>query len=1033
MKKFLILIILVIFTQSAYSQWEQRAAKFTPTKFVYKEGKLYIGRTNGLTELDMATKKPKQLSTINSALPGNFINSFVEMPDKSYLIATDRGLAIFENGIITTNKPICKEYPDLEARRIVIDNDGSLWTFSAHKIHKYTNGKWVSYDLGKYIKSNIGISKLYCFDKEVWFLSNEISAQPIGYYFSNVSKYRYYIGILRDTGVVKVFQNVNEYPYSQNNMSLAQINEGILLWNGDSTYLYRNSKWEKTNILDIDSNHKAAISYILLDDNKGNIWYSVSGNYGMYPVSFNKSTGKKTEYIKERASEYFNIVDTMNNGEIFFLKFKGVCININNNWTTFYPKDFGFSEGTIFNAPFKIEDKYYITVLFDNAVPEQNGLQRGTIICLNDSSRITLDDDFFPFSSISSFGINKEQKGVFKGVMLGEYCQYEADSAFVGTAAPYQIKTSSDGHVYFNNYTSIETWEGNDLKDIDMGFSKNPDNRIIDFDVSGDLVVALGYYEYATDSLNSYVSFYNSKTGSLDIYDKNNSLLPDFYRVDVNGSIQTRDTVPSFITADDKGNAWIKTSASLIKLNKNSNNHIELSKNRFSTNNFYYDKTSNQILIFNYIDKIFFYDINKDKWDSTSLSETKITGIKKLSNNKVYAINDSGFFYQHTGNGKFKQIDLQIPGKTNFGTPINDFCLDANNYLHFGTYSGIFTNKYIFNCGNDNFVFTDFSNSSDIVFNVKAKADKNVIKLTEPKPFEYSSIYYKNPMVISGGFSTEFSFRFYNGFNNAPDGSPDGADGITFIMQGNISNETGNGGGGLGYDGISNSLVIEYDSFKNIIYNDPDGSHIAVFTNGTKANSNIHNEKANLGTTSEIPLLKADSTIYYSKIEYNYDSKKLSIWLDTTNNFENPVLVTNSVDIASLLNLIEGNKAFVGFTSATGDSYQSTELLSWSLCPSNDNSIISSVKESDFSENSDEVIFPNPASDYIEINVETFNPTLKHGVDEGSDIQIFDILGVNVSPAGGGIKGGGRIDISNLAPGMYFIKIGNRVEKFVKM
>jgi hypothetical protein len=78
-------------------------------------------------------------------------------------------------------------------------------------------------------------------------------------------------------------------------------------------------------------------------------------------------------------------------------------------------------------------------------------------------------------------------------------------------------------------------------------------------------------------------------------------------------------------------------------------------------------------------------------------------------------------------------------------------------------------------------------------------------------------------------------------------------------------------------------------------------------------------------------------------------------------------------------------------------------------------------------------IFPNPATDYIEINLNTINPTLKGGVDEGSDIKIFDILGVNVSTAGGGIIGGGRIDISNLSPGIYYIKIGNHVAKFVKM
>jgi hypothetical protein len=43
------------------------------------------------------------------------------------------------------------------------------------------------------------------------------------------------------------------------------------------------------------------------------------------------------------------------------------------------------------------------------------------------------------------------------------------------------------------------------------------------------------------------------------------------------------------------------------------------------------------------------------------------------------------------------------------------------------------------------------------------------------------------------------------------------------------------------------------------------------------------------------------------------------------------------------------------------------------------------------------------------------------------------MLGINVSPAGGGIKEGGIINITNLAPGIYFIKIGNKIVKFVKM
>jgi hypothetical protein len=94
----------------------------------------------------------------------------------------------------------------------------------------------------------------------------------------------------------------------------------------------------------------------------------------------------------------------------------------------------------------------------------------------------------------------------------------------------------------------------------------------------------------------------------------------------------------------------------------------------------------------------------------------------------------------------------------------------------------------------------------------------------------------------------------------------------------------------------------------------------------------------------------------------------------------------------------------------------------------------------DFILKNNSLIYPNPARDYIVINLEAIaaiNPTLKRGADEGSDIQIFDMLGVNVSTsvcfAATSASGGQRINVSALQPGMYFIKIGNRVEKFVKM
>lgn len=99
----------------------------------------------------------------------------------------------------------------------------------------------------------------------------------------------------------------------------------------------------------------------------------------------------------------------------------------------------------------------------------------------------------------------------------------------------------------------------------------------------------------------------------------------------------------------------------------------------------------------------------------------------------------------------------------------------------------------------------------------------------------------------------------------------------------------------------------------------------------------------------------------------------------------------------------------------------------------------------EFSEIDKEImIYPNPAEDYISINL---NKGLKPFVTddspsnkelqpfaEGHKVQIFDMLGLEVMSVGTGLElSTQRIDISHLPKGIYYIRIGSRVEKFVKM
>ena len=80
---------------------------------------------------------------------------------------------------------------------------------------------------------------------------------------------------------------------------------------------------------------------------------------------------------------------------------------------------------------------------------------------------------------------------------------------------------------------------------------------------------------------------------------------------------------------------------------------------------------------------------------------------------------------------------------------------------------------------------------------------------------------------------------------------------------------------------------------------------------------------------------------------------------------------------------------------------------------------------------SEKNIFPNPASDFIEING---IGSWELGI--GGKVQIFNILGECIPPCLASQatqqEWNLRIDISGLTAGVYFLRVGNEVKMFVK-
>lgn len=89
------------------------------------------------------------------------------------------------------------------------------------------------------------------------------------------------------------------------------------------------------------------------------------------------------------------------------------------------------------------------------------------------------------------------------------------------------------------------------------------------------------------------------------------------------------------------------------------------------------------------------------------------------------------------------------------------------------------------------------------------------------------------------------------------------------------------------------------------------------------------------------------------------------------------------------------------------------------------------------------IIYPNPASDFITISLGSFGACSNENNNVASpndSIEIYDVMGILVTQIPMSVFNSQtkvldlpRIDISHLPAGVYFMKVGNRFEKFVKI
>ncbi len=226
--------------------------------------------------------------------------------------------------------------------------------------------------------------------------------------------------------------------------------------------------------------------------------------------------------------------------------------------------------------------------------------------------------------------------------------------------------------------------------------------------------------------------------------------------------------------------------------------------------------------------------------------------------------------------------------------------------------------------------YSDFSNTSALCLVDSAMAtqtsDGAVVRLTNNGSEDGEVWNYAKENVTN--FYTTFSFRITS-IPTYPIG-----DGLTFAIQNDAVTANGVGGGGIGYEGITDSLVIEFDTYPNTgspVF-DPNNNHMAVQSCGTAANSRNHQAPPNGCLVALFPTLTApdgsaltmsDGAIHHVAISYTQATHQLIVNLD---GFQ----ASATIDLISTLALSD-NMAWVGFTGATFTAAENCDLLNWTF------------------------------------------------------------------------------------------------------
>ncbi|MBO3118012.1 concanavalin A lectin, partial [Winogradskyella sp. DF17] len=154
----------------------------------------------------------------------------------------------------------------------------------------------------------------------------------------------------------------------------------------------------------------------------------------------------------------------------------------------------------------------------------------------------------------------------------------------------------------------------------------------------------------------------------------------------------------------------------------------------------------------------------------------------------------------------------------------------------------------------------------------------NCYTITQDLNFQAGGVWYDNPI----DFDEDFFILYQNNFGSK---DANGADGMALVFKGTSTPELGAAGGGVGYQGISPSLAVEFDTYENNIpaeglLGDPSFDHISIMGNGNPNHNNLGTNLAGPVQASPFSQNIEDGSFHEIKIEWFAASTTLNVYFD---------------------------------------------------------------------------------------------------------------------------------------------------------